>query len=60
MVRWKRGVPGEDCEAHRILFECFLSEQMSLEQLHEHMQQDPDFRAYVLMQTRLKDTKRFD
>jgi hypothetical protein len=60
MARWKQGVLGKDIEAHRTLFECFLSEQMSLAQLQEHMQQDPDFCAYVLERTRPKDTTSFD
>lgn len=35
-------------DTYSLLLECFLSEQMSLAQLREHMERDPAFREYVL------------
>lgn len=58
MGRWEKDVPREDLEAHRLLFACFRSEQMSLAQLYEHMKLDAGFRDYVLTQVWIGDAKR--
>lgn len=58
MGRQEKDVPREDLEAHRLLFECFLSEQMSLAQIYEHMNRDAGFRDYVQTQVRIRNAER--
>lgn len=56
MGQWDKGVPNdEDMGRYRRLFECFLTEQMSLMQLYEHMDSDLAFRDYVITEACLRD-----
>ena len=48
MARQEEQTPGDGVDTYPLLLECFLSEQMSLSQLHEHMDRDSAFREYVL------------
>jgi hypothetical protein len=48
MARQEKLTPDEGADTYPLLLECFLSEQMSLAQLREHMERDPAFRDYVL------------
>jgi hypothetical protein len=48
MARQEKLTPDEGADTYPLLLECFLSEQMSLAQLREHMERDPSFREYVL------------
>jgi hypothetical protein len=58
MGRWEKGTPSdEDMGRYRRMFECFVTEQMSLVQLYEHMEIDLAFRDYVLTEVWLRDLK---
>jgi hypothetical protein len=40
--------PDDGVDTYSLLLECFLSEQMTLAQLREHVDRDPAFGEYVL------------
>jgi hypothetical protein len=48
MAGHEKQAPEHGVDTYSLLLESFLSEQMSLAQLREHMERDPAFREYVL------------